>query len=303
MTQKEKKRIGEVYCIEIEGVSKIFLQYVAISEVSNNSTGESYEHSVVKVFKTKYPIDYSPILDDILKGEVAFYTYSHLETDIYFKKCYKVGKVKNFQFPEEEASNVWFILPHNASMISLSWLYLPSRNYKWIAWNLNGEKFETTKFPEDGKFYEFGGGMRYDDIISRIVKGYFEMWGSSYFDYVKRVVIDDSECYVRHQIEGKVISLSNISSASFTDYFHFKGNKVVREMLLFNDGRLVKLTKDKVSQTNVNVDLSQKAIFKLFPKKDLAEEYCLISNLDFGDINWEKENFIEPEQFESLWRM
>ena len=89
-TTKKKRvvtRIGNVFCAEINNEHKRFFQYVANDIEQLNS-------SVIRVFKNKYPIDYNPNVEDIVKDKIDFYAHTILKFGIEFNAWYKVGTSK-----------------------------------------------------------------------------------------------------------------------------------------------------------------------------------------------------------------
>ena len=51
--------------------------------------------SVIRVFKTHYPMDHKPVCDEIVKDEVEFYAHTVLRAGIVNNAWYKVGKSKD----------------------------------------------------------------------------------------------------------------------------------------------------------------------------------------------------------------
>ena len=79
-TTKKKRivtRIGNVFCAEINNEHKRFFQYVANDLEELNS-------SVIRVFKPRYPMDYKPVIEDLVKDEVEFYAHTILKFGIVF---------------------------------------------------------------------------------------------------------------------------------------------------------------------------------------------------------------------------
>ncbi len=98
-TIKKKRivtRIGNVFCAEIDNECKRFFQYVANDLEELNS-------SVIRVFKTKYPMDYKPNIEEIVKDEVEFYAHTILKFGIVFNAWYKVETSKNIGKGHKEA--------------------------------------------------------------------------------------------------------------------------------------------------------------------------------------------------------
>lgn len=65
MAKRIVTRIGNVFCVDIDNEFKSYFQYV-ISDLSYLNS------SVIRVFKTRYPIDSKPKIDQIVRDEVAF---------------------------------------------------------------------------------------------------------------------------------------------------------------------------------------------------------------------------------------
>ena len=68
MAKRVVTKVGDVFCANIDGKYKRYLQYIVSDLTQLNS-------DVVRVFKEKYPIDAEPKLDEVVKGEVDFYAH------------------------------------------------------------------------------------------------------------------------------------------------------------------------------------------------------------------------------------
>ena len=88
MAKRIVTKIGDVFCVEIDNQCKRYFQYIVNDMEQLNS-------SVIRVFKLHYPIDYKPIIDDIVKDEVEFYAHTVLRAGIVNNAWYKVGKSKD----------------------------------------------------------------------------------------------------------------------------------------------------------------------------------------------------------------
>ena len=84
-TKRIVTKIGDVFCAEIDGQYKRFFQYFAIDSTQLNS-------SVIRVFKRHYPMDYVPVISDIVVGSVEFYAHTMLKGGITANAWYKIGK-------------------------------------------------------------------------------------------------------------------------------------------------------------------------------------------------------------------
>ena len=63
MTKRIIIKLGDVFCISINGQYNAYFQYIANDATQLNS-------SVIRVFKIHYKIDMSPTIDEIVNGEI-----------------------------------------------------------------------------------------------------------------------------------------------------------------------------------------------------------------------------------------
>ena len=141
-------KVGNVYCLEIEGTCKYFLQYVGDDKSQLNS-------NVIRVFKTRYPLAYVPNLDDIVNDEVMFYAHVILKFGIQDGIWYKVGKHKDVGDLD---------------------IYFRLFGYRWYTWKIDGPfHFYDELSPEIEK-YDLGWVFRYRDIVRKITTGHYEGW-------------------------------------------------------------------------------------------------------------------------------
>ncbi len=87
MAKRIVTKIGDVFCVEIDGDYKCYFQYIEKDLSQLNS-------SVIRVFKRRYPIGYSPIIEEIVNDDILFYAHTVLRAGIDYKAWYKVGKSK-----------------------------------------------------------------------------------------------------------------------------------------------------------------------------------------------------------------
>ena len=79
------KKIGDVFCVEFGNGFKGYFQYVA-------KDSEQLYSEVIRAFYTHYPVDYVPVIEDIVKDKVAFYAHTFITMGIKDESWYKVGK-------------------------------------------------------------------------------------------------------------------------------------------------------------------------------------------------------------------
>lgn len=97
MAKRVVTKVGDVFCANIDGKYKRYLQYI-VSDL------EQLNSDVIRVFKEKYPIDAEPKLDEVVKGEVDFYAHcvvsGGVKRGLWEKvgKCADVGDVEHIIF-------------------------------------------------------------------------------------------------------------------------------------------------------------------------------------------------------------
>lgn len=94
MAKRIVTRIGDVFSVRVDGNCKYYFQYIANDMSQLNS-------SVIRIFCKKYPIDYEPVIDDIIKDKVLFYSHTVLSVGIRLGYWEKVGKHNDIGHPED----------------------------------------------------------------------------------------------------------------------------------------------------------------------------------------------------------
>ena len=152
-------KIGDVFCIEIDGQYKCYFQYIANDFTQLNS-------SVIRVFKEKYPINYIPDIDTIIKDNVSFYAHTILKIGIVDNIWCKVGKSNTIG----DVSNIYFRNTDDEFMNPI-----PKISYNWFVWRI-GEEFVTVgQLNDDSRKYELGTVFHYSQIVKRIRTGNYSL--------------------------------------------------------------------------------------------------------------------------------
>lgn len=215
--KKTVVRISNVFCVEIDGRYKCYFQYVCRDRVMLNG-------QVIKVFKTRYPMDYEPVLDDIVRDEVAFYAHTIIRAGLYYNAWYKVGQSAPIVSDDHEKV-VWGIANDIVVGIGLIHnIYIdPMEN--WILWYTNQNRFQIGGvFPESYcDKVEYGALIAFVDIVNRIKLGYYTYTCDEYA-ILKRIPHPDVHSYTRKESEGTVV------------YMHFLGENVMQEILVTENG-------------------------------------------------------------------
>lgn len=156
MAKRVVTKVSDVFCANIDGKYKRYLQYIVSDLTQLNS-------DVVRVFKEKYPIDAEPKLDEVVKGEVDFYAHcvvsGGVKRGLWEKvgKCADVGDIENIIFKDKgeyvrEEQDDWCIWKINQDFIPVSIDNL-ERIYK-------NSYFGIVFTPED-VFYKMKNGVYY----------------------------------------------------------------------------------------------------------------------------------------------
>lgn len=259
--EKKKRivtKIGNVFCAEIDRKYKCFFQYVANDLSQLNS-------SVIRVFKHRYPMEYKPVVDDIVKDEVAFYAHTVLRAGIDYSAWYKVGKSKDID--EDGISKVIFGCAQGSKFIPPAKLEVVDPLTNWSIWHINEERLSIGELPEKYfKNIEKGAVIPFHQIINRIKYGYYTFTSPEY-KIIKRIPLPDADSYT------KIVD----EESNTTTYFHFHGEKVIQQIEDLPCG-VVRLSEERLSKENYNLCMKM-----------------------FSDFYWIFDNFISQEEFEAVW--
>ena len=256
MAKRIVTKVGNVFCVEIDNEYKCFFQYIEKDILQLGS-------SVIRAFKTRYPMDYKPVIEDIVKDEILFYAHTILRVGIEYGAWYKVGKSKELGL--SGLNNVMFgdvfnyKATPNLQLIEVDYLE------NWTIWKVNEERINIGVLPTE--YYEIieeGGVVPYDEVVTRFRIGYFKVTDKSY-DIIKRRPIAGVNSYTKHEIDGNEC------------YFHFIGEDIYREIIVTPQGA-IKLTQEE-------------------PEKD----GCAFHAHKFWEINWKYRDHITAEGFEEKW--
>ena len=162
-------KIGHIFCAEIDGEYKCFLQFVAVDETQLNST-------VIRVFKTHYPMDYKPNLDEIVKDDVDFYAHVMLNNGVREGIWYRVGKhqdlgdTENIMFRQYNDSEDYYD-EHGIPQIR--------KTSAWWIWKINQDFIDIgAELPNEYRSLPEGSVFPYTYIIRKIKTGHFNPLGS-----------------------------------------------------------------------------------------------------------------------------
>ena len=262
MAKRIVTKIGDVFCAEIDGAYKCYFQYIEKDLEQLNS-------SVIRAFKTHYPMDYKPVIDEIVKDEILFYKHTILRVGIEVGAWYKVGKSKELGL-DGLSKVLWGTVDiHKVTRCPAEEGYFkitevdPLEN--WSIWYTNQERIDIGILPTE--YYEIieeGSVVPYSCIVERLKYGYF-MGTHWMYDIIKRRPIAGVNSYTKREIDGNEC------------YFHFIGEDIYREIIVTPQG-VIKLTQEE-------------------PEKD---GYTFHAR-KFWEINWKYRDHITEADFLSSW--
>lgn len=147
-------KIGDVFSVKIDDNSKKYLQYIISDLTQLNS-------DVIRAFKKVYPIDASPNLSGIVKGEIEFYAHCVTKWGIqlgYWKKVgniVDVGKTDHILFRDTG--------DYGNPQIKVS--------YDWWVWKINEEQKRVGKLTGENQKAEVGLVINPRSIVHRMRTG------------------------------------------------------------------------------------------------------------------------------------
>lgn len=211
--------------------------------------------SVICVFKTRYSIDYIPVLEDIVKDAVSFYAHTVLRVGIEENVWYKVGKAK----PADKGSkNVIFGFTKGTLYINGEIIDVNPLEH-WTLWKMGYNFVEVGVMPlEYRNSVEYGSIVPYNEIVARIKLGYYT-YQSPIYSIIKRIPHPDVDSFTKIEVRDDYILQ------------HFKGENVVQEIVISQDGNAI-----------------------------LSEDNPL-DRPQFWETNWKHSEFITAEEFNSAW--
>lgn len=156
MEQKQKRvvvKIGDIFCAEINGLYKVYFQYIMDDLSQLNSP-------IIRVFKTKYDISLQPTIDIIISDEIDFYAHVVVSWGVKMGLWYKVGKCKY----EEQVELIF--------RSAKDFAYVNSGvSEQWVIWKPNCQRVFVGKLPEEYYSSETGYVHPPNEIITRISTG------------------------------------------------------------------------------------------------------------------------------------
>lgn len=257
MAKRIVTKIGDVFCVEFGDGTKGYFQYIANDLTMMNS-------SVIRAFKTHYPINAKIKIEDIVKDNVDFYAHTILRPGIAENAWYKVGKSSDLGL--EDFAKVYFgyTIPTdyiNNEVIDVD----PLTN--WVIWKYQIDFINIGKLPPEYHNIEFGSILPYKCIKTRMLRGYYTATTDEY-EILKRKPRPEYVSYIKYNKKDK-------PNTEF--YLCFKGNFFEKGIIVEN-GNITRITRDEAILNHME-----------------------IARKKFSDTNWEYKNFITADVFDQVW--
>ena len=284
MAKRTVTRIGDIFCAEIDNEYKCYFQYVGKDSFMLGG-------ALIRVFRKRYPIDANPDMMEVINGEIGFHSITYIQVGTKLGAWNKAGKAPILY--QEYLNDIIFGDPrYFLSDHKTFESYYVNPFDHWFVRTFNTKFEDIGQLPDSlKKSIEYDGVHPYKAIVTRMKYGYF-MNTTDFYAVVKRIPLPDVDSFTvldiskektyvmnlnHHHTYGKVARMV-IKSENETHYFHFHGEKAVREVVVMADGRIINLSTDH-------------------PRK---EGYELFSGV-FGDINWHFQDFLNRKSFDEQW--
>lgn len=249
-------KIGDVFCVEFDNRFKCYFQCIA-------KETDPFECEVIRVFKTRYAMSYVPVADDVVADEVDFFAHTPVRDGLLYNTWYKIGE--SCAVGADALENVLFGIAQKNKLNADGYYESLSPLDNWLIWKVGQKPVEIGRLPE--KYHSIikdGSLYRGSEIKTRVEYGYFKRTDMGY-TIMKRHPLPDVDSYMKTSHEAAVYR------------YHFKGEYVVREVVMIDD-----------------------EVMRLTPKHPVSGKYYLYTGA-FGDVNWFEGDFITAEEFNKAW--
>lgn len=162
MLKRIRTKIGDVFCAKVSESEKKYIQLIAYDMSQLNS-------DVIRAFSKRYKLEDNPSLDEIVNGEVDFYTHTTTRAGVKLSLWEKVGytsqigrtdhvlfrsALDNFRTIKEERLTV---------------------SHDWAVWHINGPRIRVGRLKGENRKAEIGLVYPPCDIIDRLQTGSYNM--------------------------------------------------------------------------------------------------------------------------------
>lgn len=249
-------KIGNVFCVEFGDGTKGYFQYIANDMEQLNS-------SVIRVFKTHYPVELSLKIDDIVTDEIDFYAHTVLRPAIADGLCYKFGKSTNIG--QAGLNTAYFACDIETEFDAIRIFRFVNPLKKWYIWKVNNpKKFTGSLKGINCENLEYGGVIPFEWIRVRMIRGYY-IFTNKIFKYKKRIPREQYKTYI------KILNKNQIK------YLCFKGDCFEKEIIA-TENRITRITRDEAVINHMD-----------------------IAKTKFPELYLEYKNFITEDEFNEIW--
>ncbi|MCW3122410.1 MAG: hypothetical protein JWQ38_1902 [Flavipsychrobacter sp.] len=152
----QNTKIGDIFSIKIDSHSKKYIQYIISDATQLNS-------DVIRVFRTKYPIESIPDLKEVAKGEVEFCVHCVTKLGITLGYWQTEGNVNDVGGTEG-------ILFRDSSDYGKKITFSDN----WWLWTINQDQRFVGKLFGENRKAEIGIVVSPDSIVHRIKTGEYD---------------------------------------------------------------------------------------------------------------------------------
>lgn len=154
-------KIGDIFSVKVGDSHKKYFQLIAFDITQMNS-------DVIRAFKEVYPINSSPELSEIIKGEVQF--YAHCVTKLGLKMDYweSAGNIRDIGTTE----NILFRGTNDSGSKPGEQIKV---SHNWYVWKINDNDFTRVgKLRGENRNAEIGSIIPLDSIVYRMQTGKYD---------------------------------------------------------------------------------------------------------------------------------
>ena len=161
-------KIGDVFSVEIDENNNKYFQLVAFDLTQLNS-------DVIRAFRNFYPTGISPVLSEIVNGEVDFYAHCVTKFGLKMNLWDKIGNISEIG----DVNNILFRGTKDYGLKVDDELIRTTDN--WYIWRINDEKFTRVgELQGKNKEAEIGLIVNPYDIVERIKTGKYSFFYPEY---------------------------------------------------------------------------------------------------------------------------
>lgn len=217
MAKRTTIKIGDIFCVEIDSTYKCYFQYICNDRCIMDS-------SVIKVFRTHFPLECNPSPEVILNDDVDFYAHTIIINGIKSNTWHKMWSSKSIN-SNGSHKTLWGYTQNTLSISAWDTRIVnPMEN--WDIWYTNEFIKKIGVLPRHlWDIIEIGSIKPYTEIVNRIKYGYYRYTSPAY-NIIKRIPHPYIDSYIRKEEGNSII------------YQHFLGESVMQEIIVKENGEI-----------------------------------------------------------------